>query len=367
MHYKKIIHISDTHILPHRTKNRDRLRETSQIIAQRFNSRNFIVLITGDIVDGANLKSSIDKEFSRAEEALQPLISKGFDIKTVPGNHDFGYLGIRFQEKNKDRYMKFHKDICGVPAKFPWEIEYKYSDGNIAWVLILIDSCYHVDDRDDRKFAQGRIHVEQREKLRNILSKLKESKYPCVIAFHHDYTLDIDESLKLIDYKEFKEVLDKRESQVTLCFGHRHVQNIGNASGGNRSLRIIRAANMNSGVGKLIKKFWPGASSNSYQYRAILVDPVLQTADTIDVRTYVETPISSDQGGGSAQPAYRDEAQRPAQGKPPARRDEPQRPAQGKPPARRDEPPENDDVENILYSIFKLIIKLIKKLFGKKT
>ncbi len=280
--YKKVLHISDTHIFPHRLANRDSLRNFCQAVANKFDADKWIVLITGDIVDGAHMQGSINREYSNARYALRPLIQKSFEIRMVPGNHDFGYLGNVYNKRNEDRYNKFYLDVCKSNVVFPDKIDYDSSDGVDGWSLILLNSNYRTNQPN--WFAQGRIHTRQLREIERLLSEFRETKRPCLIALHHHYT-GTGHLTKLVDADQFMAVLKGRESRVTVCCGHRHSQNLNMTDpalpggSGDRSLRGVKAANLNPGIKR---------NSSGNPNSAILIDPIEQIVEYVWVPSYTE-------------------------------------------------------------------------------
>ena len=101
---KKIIHLSDLHVGHEECGARfHSLIENITFLKQPAN--NYIIVITGDIVDNATHSEYTDE----AVDAIEQLKERGYKVLVVPGNHDYG-TGVKgdkkFVDVFKERYFK---------------------------------------------------------------------------------------------------------------------------------------------------------------------------------------------------------------------------------------------------------------------
>lgn len=97
---KRIIHLSDTHI-GHKDLSTTMGDMVTRIIYTKENAADYVVLITGDIVEDATRAGS----YEEASAHLNRLTDAGFTILPVPGNHDLG-TGIIGSHKYIDLFKK---------------------------------------------------------------------------------------------------------------------------------------------------------------------------------------------------------------------------------------------------------------------
>lgn len=227
---KKIIHLSDLHLGGDRTdalfkEQCNRLKLIMQPAS------NYVILISGDIVDNAN----DEEQHDYAIKELTKLKNEGYTVLPVPGNHDYGN-GNYAKKKYVDRFKKlFYNDE---------DLEYPKVDivDNIAF--IGIDSTAEEIGGLDGLLAQGEIGRKQLERLDNILSseKVKFADYTVVYMHHHPFESKIGKKLK--DSDDLKKVLEPH-SVDALLFGHNHDGKVWNGVWG-----IKRSYDAGSSTGK---------------------------------------------------------------------------------------------------------------------
>ena len=101
---KKIIHLSDLHV------GYEECGVKFQAIIDNITflkqpAKNYIVVITGDIVENANHSENIDE----AVDAIEQLKERGYKVLVIPGNHDYGTGAMgdkKFVDLFKERYFK---------------------------------------------------------------------------------------------------------------------------------------------------------------------------------------------------------------------------------------------------------------------
>ena len=82
---KKIIHLSDLHVGHEDCGNKFRTI-IDNIAFLKQPAQNYVVVITGDIVDNANDISFTDEAIA----SIRLLEKLGYTVLPVPGNHDYG-------------------------------------------------------------------------------------------------------------------------------------------------------------------------------------------------------------------------------------------------------------------------------------
>jgi 3',5'-cyclic AMP phosphodiesterase CpdA len=94
----RIIQISDTHLSPGKAHFADNWPPLARWIAEQ---RPDLVIHTGDVtVDGAEVEADLD-------HAAQLMRGLGVPFRAVPGNHDVGDAGHRFQAVNDERLRRW--------------------------------------------------------------------------------------------------------------------------------------------------------------------------------------------------------------------------------------------------------------------
>lgn len=204
---RKIIHLSDTHVgygdLAARLGD-----IVTKMISQRTPAEDYVVVVTGDLVDDATREGSYEEasvHYDRLKEA-------GFDVLVVPGNHDYGSGSLIYP-----KYVeKFKKHFYGRA-----EVGYPKLDliGNISFVGL--DSMSEELNWYDRLFAEGELGKAQLERLSEILGSesVRKSEYVVVYLHHHPFHPWLLHQLK--DSEELGEVLQAHRVDA-LLFGHNH-------------------------------------------------------------------------------------------------------------------------------------------------
>jgi predicted MPP superfamily phosphohydrolase len=202
---KKIIHLSDLHV-GHEECGVKFRAIIDNITFLKQPAKNYIVLITGDIVDNATQSEQIDE----AVEAIEQLEERGYKVLVVPGNHDYG-TGVRGDKKYvdvfKERYFKSR------------EISYPKLDiiGKIAF--IGLDSTAEEMHWNDRFFSEGEVGKEQLTRLKKILKKPEVTSRKKVVYLHH-HPFDFKLGMQLKDNNELKKIIENKID--ALLFGHYH-------------------------------------------------------------------------------------------------------------------------------------------------
>lgn len=212
---KKIIHLSELLVrkdIKKKNSNYDDLKcLVDNIILQASPATDYIIVITGNLVDGARRQNC-----GAVLDQLDKLKKKGFVVLVVPGNHDYGFMGNIYNEKLVDRFNKFF-------FAEKQEIEFPMLNiiDNIAF--IGLDTTEGIRDGDSfLHFASGELGEKQLMALDNILNtyEVKTSTYK-VVYMHHSPVLE-DFVSALTDVKKLRSILGYSNIDIML-FGHSHV------------------------------------------------------------------------------------------------------------------------------------------------
>jgi predicted MPP superfamily phosphohydrolase len=202
---KKIIHLSDLHIgykdcgVKFRT-----IIENVSFLKQP--ADNYIVLITGDIVNNANHKEQTDE----AVDAIKQLEERGYKVLVVPGNHDYGTGTMgdkKFVGVFKEKYFKSRR------------ISYPKLDIIDGIAFIGLDSTAEELHWNDRFFSEGELGSGQLKRLKRILKKPDITTLKKVIYLHH-HPFDFKLGMQLKDSIDLKNIIENKVDMI--LFGHYH-------------------------------------------------------------------------------------------------------------------------------------------------
>lgn len=202
---KKIIHLSDLHV-GHEDCG-ERFRTIIDNIAfLKQPAKNYIIVITGDLVDDANHSEYIDEAIA----GISQLEGKGYTVLVIPGNHDYG-TGARGNKKFVPMFKeKYYRSV---------EVTYPKLDliGKIAF--IGLDSTAEELHWNDRFFSEGELGEEQLARLKKILKKPEVASRKKVVYLHH-HPFDFKFGMQLKDRKDLQKVIENRVDMI--LFGHYH-------------------------------------------------------------------------------------------------------------------------------------------------
>jgi len=202
---KKIIHLSDLHV-GHKDCG-EKFRAIIDNISQlKQPAKEYIIVITGDIVNNANRGKQIDE----AVEGIRLLEKRGFRVLVIPGNHDYGNGGMgkrKFVEIFKERYYKSR------------DVSYPKLDIIGKTAFIGLDSTVEELHWNDRFFAEGELGKEQLKRLGEMLKDPQVTNRKKVIYLHH-HPFDYKPGMQLKDSGELKMMISNKVD--ALLFGHYH-------------------------------------------------------------------------------------------------------------------------------------------------
>lgn len=210
---KRIIHLSDLHVGYKDFDQRFKMIIDNLIFEKGDKSQEYVIVITGDLVDDANnLESS-----GKVKEGFAVLKKAGFEhILVVPGNHDYGTGD--FGDK------KFVKEFQHV--FYGREISFPKKDIIDGIAFIGLDSMAEELNWHDRLWAEGELGARQIQLLAKMLEEedVRACRKRVVYLHHHPFKWrplhELKDSRKL--KKILKSVIDKNISIDALFFGHNH-------------------------------------------------------------------------------------------------------------------------------------------------
>jgi hypothetical protein len=169
-------------------------------------------LITGDIV-----QHGWKKQFKRANSALKAFIE---NIRFVPGNHDYGFIGAGFSKESAEYFDNSFSPSLGIRHPFRLKKPYveilKDKDGNKV-LIIGLNSCSMTPEPWD--IAKGEIGEKQRNLLDEILKNPEYEGIPKILYLHHiPHRRAVGFGMSLKDYKELMAIV--RDRVDVLAFGH---------------------------------------------------------------------------------------------------------------------------------------------------
>jgi predicted MPP superfamily phosphohydrolase len=202
---KKIIHLSDLHVGHEECGIRFRsIIDNITFLKQPAN--NYIILITGDIVDNANKGEQTEE----AVGAIKRLEERGYRVLVIPGNHDYG-TGILGDEKFvglfKKKYYKSRR------------ISYPKLDIIDGIAFIGLDSTAEELHLLDRFGSEGELGKPQLRRLRKILHKPEVANLKKVLYLHH-HPFDFKLGMHLRDSVELRKIIENKIDMI--LFGHYH-------------------------------------------------------------------------------------------------------------------------------------------------
>jgi 3',5'-cyclic AMP phosphodiesterase CpdA len=211
----KVLHLSDIHIGYQDCTERFSVI-IGNIIASLTPAWQFVIVVTGDIVDNGWRENQLDE----AVMLLKRLEDAGFTVLMAPGNHDYG-SGISPSDKvGRLFHEKFHDDPAPTypllgRSNRPGLI------GNVAF--IGLDSMeQEADDKNAMWGAQGRLGERQLERLDVLLGLGDVKNCFCRVLYLHHHPFDTNWTHALRDASSLQEVLARHGNVDVILFGHRH-------------------------------------------------------------------------------------------------------------------------------------------------
>ena len=219
----RILQISDLHIGRSVTEENNFKIIVNHIIRKgqgEWQSNKPVIMITGDIVNDGDVG-----QYETAKGYLDQLHAKGFNLRLIPGNHDYGKKGNLALEEGfirfKGHFSQYHDN--GMDYPYPDNI-----DGHCLIGLNSMQSEYGLDGI----LADGGVGEDQVEKTADLINEYRETSNGKVIVYlhHHPFLYPDELPLRRVgeavghwlkDGKEFMSTIKDLNIDV-LLFGHEH-------------------------------------------------------------------------------------------------------------------------------------------------
>jgi predicted MPP superfamily phosphohydrolase len=202
---KKIIHLSDIHV-GHEDCGEKFRTIIDNITLLKQPAENYIILITGDIVDNANHAEFTDE----AIDAIRQLEQNGYKVLLIPGNHDYGTGAW-----GNDKFVPVFKEKFFGDTK----ISYPKLDILDEIAFIGLDSTAEELHWHDRIFSEGELGKGQLKRLRKMMDQPDISSLKKVVYLHH-HPFDFKFGMQLRDKEKLKKIIENKVD--ALLFGHYH-------------------------------------------------------------------------------------------------------------------------------------------------
>jgi len=228
--HKKIIHLTDLHIGyadddVNCTKTSEKVK--SWICANCIPRSDYVIVITGDLINNANISLLWDESHSFIQHLSEPDASgHSYEILIVPGNHDYG----SGSEANP-KYVSIFKQRYFANPSFDYPYVKIVGDGvtHNKIAFIGLDSNEGELHPSDHHLADGEIGGKQLELLAHRLRQndVKQSPYRVVFLHHHPFESPIFKfGHWLKDSHKLRDVIttaaDEGIKIDALLFGHNH-------------------------------------------------------------------------------------------------------------------------------------------------
>lgn len=208
----KFFHLSDWHI--GQSNNDHKVGEiTRWIIDHASQHEARLVLITGDVVD-----SGFEWQYKKAQQHVEHLRQAGFRVLVVPGNHDYGPLGIAESRRSAKLFKRYLAEGRDFPALEVVDRQ----------VFILLDSMQQ--ELQDVEFwgAEGELGDNQLGEVKGMLDDLEDNAAVdhVIVALHH-HPFEYKNFHELRDAQNLMDVVSSHEASPPrvhcLLFGHKHL------------------------------------------------------------------------------------------------------------------------------------------------
>ncbi|MBP7509254.1 MAG: metallophosphoesterase [Prolixibacteraceae bacterium] len=203
----RFLHISDLHI--HGSSgNSVNLEVHKRLLYLEQNFPDHILLISGDVTDDGGIE-----QYEQAHTMLWYFVDKGRCF-VVPGNHDYGYMGLGYSEKAAKRF-DYYFGCGGVQYSDKKQVITKIIDG-----VLIIGLNTNLQTINPLDFACGAVGDEQLNHLSRVLNNPENNKYKKILVLHHHLFYHTDIFMRLLDAERLINII--RGKIDVVCFGHRH-------------------------------------------------------------------------------------------------------------------------------------------------
>lgn len=208
----KFFHLSDLHI--GQSNNDQKVGEiTRWIIDHASQHEARLVLITGDVVD-----SGFEWQYQKAQQHVEHLRQEGFRVLVVPGNHDYGPLGIAESRRSAEHFKQYLAGGRDFPSLEVIDRE----------AFLLLDSMQQELQDVEIWGAEGELGDSQLGEVKGMLDDLEgyAAVDHVIVALHH-HPFEYKNFHELRDAQKLMEVVSRSETSTRrvhcLLFGHKHV------------------------------------------------------------------------------------------------------------------------------------------------
>lgn len=208
-----LVHLSDLHVQVGGDTAKN-LESISWALARHYRGQSPKILITGDISNNGQ-----KDELELARNSMQPLYEAGFEIFSVPGNHDYGPLGNIVWRSDDSEFRAVMGEIpsWGTPS-------------SQEHVLIGLNTMAGQSASLDRLWADGDLGDAQLNKLAEALTMTPRQNGQRVVVFmhHHPYAIPTSFLPSWVEKPFFGMDHAKRFQQIirgkidVLLLGHQH-------------------------------------------------------------------------------------------------------------------------------------------------
>lgn len=227
---KKIIHLSDLHVGFGDCGDKFDI-VISNLVRLKTPCSDYVIVITGDLVETADTLL-----YRQVRHKLKNLTNEGFQVLVVPGNHDYGFEGIKGDAGFVPEFKKAFFNNININYPKLDIINDKIDDKSIAF--IGLDSLEEELNWYDCLFSDGELGDMQLAKLEKILRQKDVIDCTKRVVYLHHHPFDTDWTMELKDADKLLALLQKSNNpQKTdisrvdaLLFGHGHKGRIFNGA-----------------------------------------------------------------------------------------------------------------------------------------
>lgn len=192
---RNILHTADWHIGD--GDNTKRIVQLAEHWRRHVSPEEYVICPAGDLMDTPN-----EDNAEIVAGIIEMLVSEGFVVLPVPGNHDIVEMGVDLgmgMDPGRQLWLDYIDTVSSWWGEWPRVFQ---TEGGVY--IIGVDTNQGVDDDWDIDFAMGALGKTQQMDL-----GLAVADTPCVVVGHHDPN-ETDLTLRLQDAGELHHILRDR-------------------------------------------------------------------------------------------------------------------------------------------------------------